>query len=58
MGVAALRDRTGSYTAGFALLIALAFIGAVAIAMLPAGRRLDTIGVRAPSAAQSGSDDR
>jgi sugar phosphate permease len=39
MGVATLRDRTGSYTAGFTVLIALAVIGAVAVAMLPVGRR-------------------
>jgi sugar phosphate permease len=38
MGVATLRDRTGSYTLGFAVLIALAVVGAVAVAMLPAGR--------------------
>jgi hypothetical protein len=38
--VATLRDRTGSYTLGFAVLVALAVVGALAIAMLPAGRRL------------------
>ena len=38
MGVATLRDRTGSYTAGFAVLIALAVVGAVAVATLPGGR--------------------
>jgi MFS family permease len=38
MGVATLRDRTGSYTLGFTVLIALAVVGAGAVAMLPAGR--------------------
>jgi sugar phosphate permease len=35
MAVAALRDRTGSYGPGFALLVALAALGAVAVALLP-----------------------
>jgi sugar phosphate permease len=35
MAVAALRDRTGSYGPGFALLVALAALGAVAVAFLP-----------------------
>jgi len=35
MGVAMLRDRTGSSTLGFILLVALAAVGAVAIGMLP-----------------------
>ena len=35
MGVAALRDRSGSYAPGFALLVALAILGAVAVSMLP-----------------------
>ncbi|MFB3904795.1 MAG: MFS transporter [Acidobacteriota bacterium] len=37
--VGLLRDRTGSYSIGFALLISLAFLGAVAVTMLPRGRR-------------------
>ena len=35
MGVAALRDSTGSYSAGFMVLVALAAIGAAAVAFLP-----------------------
>jgi sugar phosphate permease len=35
MGVATLRDRTGSYTTGFLLLVALAGVGAIAVSMLP-----------------------
>jgi len=35
MAVATLRDRTGSYSPGFFLLIALAALGAVAVALLP-----------------------
>ncbi len=35
MAVAALRDRAGSYGPGFALLVALAALGAVAISFLP-----------------------
>jgi MFS family permease len=38
MAVATIRDHTGSYTMGFALLVALAAVGAVAVALLP-GRR-------------------
>jgi MFS family permease len=38
MLVAALRDRTGSYGPGFAILIGLAAVGAVAVTMLPATR--------------------
>jgi sugar phosphate permease len=33
--VATIRDRTGSYTAGFVMLMVLAAVGAVAVAMLP-----------------------
>jgi len=36
MAVAAIRDHTGSYGPGFALLVSLAAIGAVAVALLPA----------------------
>jgi len=35
LGVATLRDRTGSYTAGFGVVVALAAAGAVAVALLP-----------------------
>lgn len=35
MAVATLRDRTGSYGPGFALLVALAALGALAVAFLP-----------------------
>ena len=35
MIVAGIRDRTGSYEGGFMLLVALAAIGAAAVALLP-----------------------
>lgn len=35
MAVAALRDRTGSYGPGFALLVSLAVLGALAVSLLP-----------------------
>ena len=35
MVVAGLRDRTGNYTTGFTLLLALALIGAIAVSFLP-----------------------
>jgi MFS family permease len=35
MGVAALRDQTGSYSSGFMVLVALAAVGAVAVSCLP-----------------------
>jgi MFS family permease len=35
MVVAGIRDRTGSYTGGFLLLLALAVIGALAVSLLP-----------------------
>ena len=40
MAVATIRDETGSYTLGFALLVTLAALGALAVAFLP-GRRRD-----------------
>jgi nitrate/nitrite transporter NarK len=46
MAVATIRDRTGSYSSGFFLLVALAAAGAVAVALLP--RRGET-GEAAPS---------
>jgi sugar phosphate permease len=39
MLVGYLRDRTGSYNTGFFLLVAIALIGAAAIALLPGARR-------------------
>jgi sugar phosphate permease len=39
MAVASLRDRAGSYGPGFILLVALAALGAAAVAMLPRARR-------------------
>ena len=39
MLAASLRDSTGSYTLGFALLVALAALGAGAVALLPPGAR-------------------
>jgi MFS family permease len=39
MAVGYLRDRTGSYHTGFLLLIAIALLGAAAIACLPTARR-------------------
>jgi sugar phosphate permease len=42
MGVAMIRDRTGSYTGGFLLLVVLAALGAVAVSALPGrGARVD-----------------
>jgi MFS family permease len=40
MGVATLRDRTGSYTTGFLVLVALAVVGAIAVSMLPSREQL------------------
>jgi MFS family permease len=39
MVVAGLRDRSGSYTSGFMLLLALAVIGAIAVSFLPRGQQ-------------------
>jgi nitrate/nitrite transporter NarK len=36
MAVATIRDQAGSYTAGFALLVGLAVVGATAVSLLPA----------------------
>jgi MFS family permease len=41
VAVATLRDQTGTYTLGFALLVALAAAGAVAVAFLPSRRQED-----------------
>jgi sugar phosphate permease len=38
MAVAAIRDQAGSYAAGFALLVALALVGAAAVSLLPSPR--------------------
>jgi len=40
LGVATLRDRTGSYTVGFLVLVALAAVGALAVSLLPGGGSL------------------
>jgi MFS family permease len=39
MVVAGIRDQTGSYAPGFALLVALAAIGAVAVSLLPIAKK-------------------
>jgi MFS family permease len=39
MGAAALRDHYGSYGPGFAVLVALAVLGAIAVSQLPSARR-------------------
>jgi nitrate/nitrite transporter NarK len=41
MLVAALRDSTGSYAPGFAVLVTLAALGAVAVSMLPGRPRVE-----------------
>jgi sugar phosphate permease len=43
MLVGYLRDRTGSYNTGFLLLIAIALVGAAAVAWLPHARRTDEV---------------
>ena len=53
MAVATLRDRTGSYTPGFLLLVGLAATGAVAVALLP--RRGDAAAVESEVALGSGA---
>jgi MFS family permease len=45
MGVATLRDQTGSYSIGFMVLVALAAIGALAVAFLPARPKASDVGV-------------
>lgn len=45
MIVAGIRDRTGSYDGGFAVLVGLAAIGAAAVAFLPRQRRPVTVTV-------------
>jgi sugar phosphate permease len=47
MFVASMRDQSGSYTSGFLVLVALAAIGAAAVALLP--RSGSDRGVRSPS---------
>ena len=42
MLVAGLRDRLGSYGPGFAVLVVLALLGAVAVSLLPVGSGLET----------------
>jgi sugar phosphate permease len=41
MGVATLRDQTGSYTSGFMVLVGLAAVGAAAVAFLPSRPQAD-----------------
>jgi hypothetical protein len=38
MGVATLRDASGTYTPGFLFLVALAALGAIGVAFLPGGK--------------------
>jgi hypothetical protein len=47
MGVATIRDRTGTYEGGFLLLIGLAVIGAIAVAMLPRQPKAQGLGLKA-----------
>lgn len=47
MVVAGLRDRSGSYTTGFSLLLLLAVIGAIAVTMLPGRPREEREGAPA-----------
>jgi sugar phosphate permease len=53
MLVASLRDSTGSYAPGFAVLVTLAAIGAVAVSMLPGRPRVER--ERAAAEGRSGS---
>jgi MFS family permease len=43
MAVARIRDASGSYGGGFLLLLGLAVLGALAVALLPAKRRLPSV---------------
>jgi MFS family permease len=43
MAVAAIRDRTGSYDGGFALLVVLAALGAIAVSLLPRPPRTQVV---------------
>lgn len=47
MVVAGLRDRSGSYTTGFSLLLVLALVGAIAVTMLPGRPREEREGAPA-----------
>ena len=49
MAVATIRDRTGSYASGFLLLVALAAVGAVAVALLPRRGETADVGAVAPT---------
>ena len=50
MAVAAIRDHSGSYAPGFALLVGLAFVGALAVALLPRGAGVSRAGTAGPAA--------
>jgi sugar phosphate permease len=47
MGVATIRDRTGTYEGGFLLLIGLAVVGAIAVAMLPGRQKAQDVSLKA-----------
>jgi sugar phosphate permease len=49
MAVATIRDRTGSYAGGFLLLVALAAVGAAAVALLPRRGEASDVGAAAPT---------
>lgn len=51
MAVAAIRDRTGSYTLGFLLLVTLAALGALAVSALPRAREAAGAHAARPAAA-------
>jgi hypothetical protein len=50
MAVAAIRDRTATYSGGFMLLIGLAIAGAIAVSLLPGGIQARRHRTRANSA--------
>jgi sugar phosphate permease len=50
MAVAAIRDHSGSYAPGFALLVGLAFVGALAVALLPRGAGVSRARTAGPAA--------
>jgi MFS-type transporter involved in bile tolerance (Atg22 family) len=50
MAVASLRDATGSYAAGFIVLVSLAGIGALAVSLLPGKPAAEASALDAPAA--------